>query len=251
MPGSTGPNLGLVWDFALHEAGWGVDGYNPGFLELDTIVQLSVLDTLVPPPGSPAAGDRYIVGPSATGAWATHDGEVAVWNEIGSSAWVFFVPKVGWRTWHVADDEWKRYDGADWVSETPVVAAPMRGVSFGSDPTALLTADQEVFYHRFAFPFTIPADFADYDGSSTTMGGTALATADVVWRIQKAVDATPLTFSTVGTITTGLGTVNISDQDSSGIDIVFAKNDIIRVLAPTVPDATFKGLFGTFVGSQS
>ena len=39
------------------------------------------------PPGSPSEGDRYIVGPSATGDWSGHDGEIAdrhpVWGTIG------------------------------------------------------------------------------------------------------------------------------------------------------------------------
>lgn len=44
------------------------------------------------PPGSPATNDRYIVGPSPTGAWAGKANQIAVWN---GSAWSFTVPSDG------------------------------------------------------------------------------------------------------------------------------------------------------------
>ena len=49
-------------------------------------VVLSVGDTT--PPGSPANGDRYIVGTTATGAWATHDDELAIYRD----GWQFYAP---------------------------------------------------------------------------------------------------------------------------------------------------------------
>lgn len=52
-------------------------------------VVLSVGDTA--PPGSPTNGDRYIVGASATGEWATHDDALAVYRD----GWQFYVPTEG------------------------------------------------------------------------------------------------------------------------------------------------------------
>lgn len=50
----------------------------------------SVLDRdLLTPPGTPATGDRYLIGQptdTATGAWAGHAGEIAEWD---GSAWFF------------------------------------------------------------------------------------------------------------------------------------------------------------------
>lgn len=50
----------------------------------------SVLDKdLLTPPGSPTTGDRYLIGQptdTATGAWASHAGEITEWN---GSAWIF------------------------------------------------------------------------------------------------------------------------------------------------------------------
>ena len=46
----------------------------------------SIGDTV--PPGSPVNGERYIVGASATGAWATHDDELAIYRD----GWQFYAP---------------------------------------------------------------------------------------------------------------------------------------------------------------
>lgn len=48
--------------------------------------QPPVKQMLNTPPGSPATGDRYAVGPAPTGAWDGHDSKVA---EYDGSAWVF------------------------------------------------------------------------------------------------------------------------------------------------------------------
>lgn len=43
------------------------------------------------PPGSPTLGLYYLIPPSATGAWATHDNQIAVWR--GSTpSWQFVTP---------------------------------------------------------------------------------------------------------------------------------------------------------------
>lgn len=67
-------------------------------------VVLSVGDTT--PPGSPANGDRYIVGTTATGAWATHDDALAVYRD----GWQFYAPLEG-VTVHNLDD------ASDWINE--------------------------------------------------------------------------------------------------------------------------------------
>ena len=54
---------------------------------------LSVKDRdLATPPGSPTAGDTYIIAASPTGAWASKATQLTLWT---GSAWVFAVPRVG------------------------------------------------------------------------------------------------------------------------------------------------------------
>lgn len=50
------------------------------------------------PPGSPALGDLYIVGASATGDWSGQDDDVAYYN---GTEWEFYTPAEGWRAWVV------------------------------------------------------------------------------------------------------------------------------------------------------
>lgn len=102
---STEPNTGLTYQ-------------EPGSLQTDALqnelvnylgvwlncaVQ-SVGDTV--PPGSPVNGDRYIVGTSATGAWATHDDKLAVYR----GGWTFYAPGEGVTVHNLGD-------GADWINE--------------------------------------------------------------------------------------------------------------------------------------
>lgn len=60
------------------------------------------------PPGSPANGVAYIVGPSPMGAWAGQSGRIAVW-EI--NAWVFYIPQEGWTAYNQALNSNYIYNG--------------------------------------------------------------------------------------------------------------------------------------------
>jgi hypothetical protein len=93
------PNLGLpllVQGQAQKEI-----THNEALLRLDALVQGSVRSrTLAAPPASPANGERWIVPPGATGAWAGQADRIAVWRD---NAWMFLVPAIGWRV-HVEDE---------------------------------------------------------------------------------------------------------------------------------------------------
>jgi hypothetical protein len=96
----TTPNLSLPF-IAAAQAQKHVT-HNEALRALDAIVQLMVLDKdLSAPPGSPAEGARYIVGPSPTGPWAGQADRIAAWQD---GAWAFYVPHTGWLAW-IADEE--------------------------------------------------------------------------------------------------------------------------------------------------
>lgn len=94
MPASQDPNLGLNYGWTLGEDNWN-GGMDANLQLLGALVLIQVLSaTTVAQPGSPAAGDRYIVPTSATGAdWAGQDGKVALYD---GTAWVFYTAKEGW-----------------------------------------------------------------------------------------------------------------------------------------------------------
>lgn len=98
---STGSNIGLVYDWDVG-ANFKSD-MDANLLLIDRVLQLSIKDRdLTAPPGSPAAGDRYIPATGSTGAWSGHDGKVAVYN---GSGWSIYTPKNGWLA--VIEDEVK------------------------------------------------------------------------------------------------------------------------------------------------
>lgn len=93
---------------------------------LQCVVQ-SVGDTA--PPGSPANGDRHIVGTSATGAWAGHDKELAVYRD----GWQFYAPKEG-----VAVKDLDSGDDYEYVSAAWTVKGGGGGGT-SADPVTALT----------------------------------------------------------------------------------------------------------------
>lgn len=69
--------------------------HNEALVLLDALIGGAIYvldDTLTTPPGSPANGDAYIVAAGGTGAWASQDFHVAIYN----SGWMFFVIQFGW-----------------------------------------------------------------------------------------------------------------------------------------------------------
>ncbi|MHA1731304.1 MAG: DUF2793 domain-containing protein [Promethearchaeota archaeon] len=77
----------------------------------DPFINAPVKDVgVTSPPGSPSAGDRYIVGPGASGDWTGHDGHIAQW---GGSDWLYFAPndtRAAWIVW--AESEYQFYQRA-------------------------------------------------------------------------------------------------------------------------------------------
>jgi len=88
--------------------------HNEALRTLDALVQLSVADrSRTNPPAGPEEGDRHIVAPSAEGAWAGRDGQVAVRQD---GAWAYFQPGEGWRAWVEAEQSLLLFRGGQWGS---------------------------------------------------------------------------------------------------------------------------------------
>ncbi len=75
---------------------------------------------LTTPPGSPGDGEAWIVASGATGVWAGHDGEIALFLNGG---WEFAQPWTGARYWVAAEAALTVWTGAKWVSGL-VAASP-------------------------------------------------------------------------------------------------------------------------------
>lgn len=112
MAASTEPRSGLNYGWSLGENGWNT-GMDANLLSIGRFAyHLSVKDRdLATPPGSPAAGDTYIVAASPTGAWAGQAGKVAIWS---GSAWVFGTPRIGWVAYIEDEQRLSAYKAAGW-----------------------------------------------------------------------------------------------------------------------------------------
>ena len=112
--------------------------HNEALRLLDVMVQLAVQDrSLATPPLSPAEGERHIAAVGASGAWAGHDGEIALFAQGG---WSFFAPLPGWRAWIAAEEAIATFDGTQWATsaDSPLSVAQL-GISTTADATNRLT----------------------------------------------------------------------------------------------------------------
>ncbi len=88
--------------------------HNEALEILDALVQLAVARRdLTEPPAAPDPQERHIVAAGATGDWAGHDGDIAVWSNGG---WLFRTPLAGWQAFVAAESRTVAFDGTDWVA---------------------------------------------------------------------------------------------------------------------------------------
>jgi len=112
--------------------------HNEALVQLDLIVQLAVINrTLTAPPALPSVGDRHIVGPAPTGAWAGQAGRIALFSQTG---WQFTQPLPGWQAHVLVEGQTAAFDGLVWkaVSDAPLTVSQL-GVSATADATNRLT----------------------------------------------------------------------------------------------------------------
>lgn len=103
---------------------------------LDMIVQLTLESTgAATPPASPAEGQAWGVGASATGDWAGQDGMIATWRGGG---WLFVVPRDGWQAWVRDTGEMQVWTGGAWMPQDLNNLAGV-GINATSDATNRLS----------------------------------------------------------------------------------------------------------------
>ncbi len=93
--------------------------HNEALVLIDALVQ-PVVQSIAPAsvPASPAAGQCWIVGTGATGAWAGRDGALACWTGGG---WRFAAAFEGMRVWNLATGTEARRGASSW--STGIVSA--------------------------------------------------------------------------------------------------------------------------------
>lgn len=112
MTASTDPRSGIKHGWSLGESGWNEDMDGNLLLIGQAGFHLSIKDRdLTAPPGSPTAGDAYIVGASATGDWASQDDDVAVYDGV---EWVFYTPRIGYIAYLEDEEKLTAFKAAGW-----------------------------------------------------------------------------------------------------------------------------------------
>jgi len=109
--------------------------HNEAITALDALVQLVVeARDLTAPPAEPVAGQSFIIGAAASGAWTGRDGELASWTGAG---WRYATPAEGWRLWDRASAGIFVFQGGKWTALLATLGAlqnlPLLGVNTSAD----------------------------------------------------------------------------------------------------------------------
>jgi hypothetical protein len=134
--------------------------HNEALTRLDIMVQ-PVVQAVAPAsvPASPTLGQCWIVGVSAAGAWAGHDGALAAWTAGG---WRFVAAFEGMTAWSIADAMVVVRRGAVWI------LGEVNARQIRVDNVRVLTARQPAI--------ATPAGGTVVDGESRAAIGAILAT---------------------------------------------------------------------------
>ncbi len=122
---------------------------NTALVRIDAILNSGAKSRAVAtPPGSPVAGDLYIVAASPTGDWTGKAGNIAYFDAI----WKFITPAEGLTLWVNDEDLLYSYNGAAWVlSSNPVEFQNLTklGVNTSADTTnKLAVASSAVLFNH-------------------------------------------------------------------------------------------------------
>jgi len=115
----------------------------------------------------------------------------------------------------------------------------------------VLGATQLLGLHKVSKAITIPANFGGYAGHVSEAGATANATGSTVLSVDRAVAASPNTFSQIGTITFGAGTITPTFATSGGASVSLAQGDVVRLTGPAVADTTLANVYVTLVAQET
>ncbi|SRR6266705_333973 len=144
MASSQDGNIGIWSGYTDGDNGWTAQ-HNLNWDAADALVMCAVINaTTTTPPGSPAAGDSYIVAPSATGAWSGKDGKIAVWQARAAvAAWQFYTPKAGWVVANKGDGNDYKYSGSAWAIANGAETTTTAGALIYSATTKTTPADAD------------------------------------------------------------------------------------------------------------
>tara|TARA_R110002049_G_scaffold117332_2_gene270544 strand:+ start:131294 stop:132373 length:1080 start_codon:yes stop_codon:yes gene_type:complete len=116
--------------------------HNEALARLDMLVQPAVADSdRNAPPAVPERGARHLVAGGASGLWAGHAQEIALYD---GAAWVFARAEPGWQVFDVATETALYFDGTQWRPELPSFEnLPGVGINASADATNKLVVSSD------------------------------------------------------------------------------------------------------------
>ena len=87
--------------------------FNEGMLTMDALMGGTFLDYTIAVPASPASGDTYIVGASATGAWTGKDQDIAFYY----NGWQFLTAPQHLKMFNIADGKYYTKGSSVWTAD--------------------------------------------------------------------------------------------------------------------------------------
>ena len=126
---------------------------------------------LTAPPGTCADGACYLIAATATGAWATYDGKMAV--AVGTNAasgWLFVTVATEGTDLYIRDENIEiRYNGSAWV-DSSVSGAPFSFSVAASDQTTALVATNPAMTFEWPYGATLTGVYAFVNGAADSSG---------------------------------------------------------------------------------
>ena len=210
--------------------------HNTALRFLDGLVQCTAIDKdLTEPPGGESDGDTYLI--------VTPGSSASDWNDKGdqiayyqSSAYIYFVPEVGWRIYVQDEDTVYEYHGsAGWepVASSGGANAYDIGACKNGSP-----ASSEVLLR---LPMVRDVNFADDLAGSQAKAGTA---ADAEAEFSIKIDGVEF-----GTMTFAISGTTATFATASG-DQTFAAGEVLTVVAPGSQDAALAGVSFLLKGTK-
>ena len=108
--------------------------HNEALALVDALTHLSVASAATgAPPNAPQEGERHLVASGAGGAFAGHDGQIALFD---AGVWRFLVPRAGWVAHVAGSHSLLVHDGAAWrdLGESLRLFSNLDGVGIGTAP---------------------------------------------------------------------------------------------------------------------
>lgn len=226
MPKKTAPNQGLPYGWIRGEDYWGGPMSDSQiFLDTTLFLTLESLTFSAPPPNA-VDGATYVVAANPTGAWAGHEGDVAVYVE---KVWTFYTPRYGWRARVRSYEKFLWFNGTTWIDEAtgedPVNPEPDPSVKpkwydIGVTVSDSMYANEPVVHLPILDPMYLPANMV---GSQFDMADGA-SPAYYQFRVQR-------NGQNVATMTVEIGNFNASFSTTGGNPVSFAAGDRLTVRA--------------------